>query len=135
MNATDSLLVPLVDAGRLSGLKEGPLGPRFRFWRDADGQRHVFSVYATHEAPDYPDAIAVVARRTPAGPIALWAGPAGEAAREAARRFLAEEIHIHVFGEAPPAGLQPFLSPQPAFPDFRPAAATRHFEIGRRHAA
>lgn len=112
MNATDSFLVPLVDAGRLSGLKGGPLGPRFRFWRDQEGRRHVFSVYETEAAPDYPDALAVVARRTPAGPIALWAGPPGAAAREAAARFLAEEIHIYVFGEDRPAALQALLSPR-----------------------
>lgn len=102
MNATDSFLVPLVDAGRLSGLKGGPLGPRFRFWRDPDGKRHVFSVYETDAAPDYPDALALVTRRTPAGPIAIWAGPAGDPARRAAARFRAEEIHIHVLGEGAP---------------------------------
>lgn len=105
MKATDSFLVPLVDAGRLSGLKGGPLGPRFRFWRDPDGKRHVFSVYETDVAPDYPDALAVVARRTPAGPIAIWAGPAGPAAQQAAARFRAEEIHIHVLGEGAPEAL------------------------------
>lgn len=142
MNATDSLLIPLVDGGRLSGLKEGPLGPRFRFWRDGLGQRHVFSVYETQDAPTYHDAVAVVVRRTPAGPIALWAGPADETARAAARRFHAEEIHIHVFVGAPPAGLKPFLSPQPAFPDPRfqdlrmtETRAARFRPPARRHAA
>ncbi len=38
-------------------------------------------------------------RRTPAGSIAVWAGKPGEAAVRAAKRNLAEEIHIHVFGE------------------------------------
>ncbi|OYZ99885.1 MAG: hypothetical protein B7X99_06340 [Rhizobiales bacterium 17-65-6] len=99
MNANDSFLVPLIDAGRLSGLTGGPLGPRFRFWRDQSGKRHVFSVYEPDEAPDYPDALAVVARRTPAGSIAIWAGAAGEAARAAAERFRAEEIHICVLTE------------------------------------
>lgn len=111
MNATDSFLVPLVDAGRLSGLKGGPLGPRFRFWRDQEGRRHVFSVYEADAAPDYSDALAVVARRTPAGPIALWAGPTGECARRAAARFLAEEIHIHMMGEDAPESLRALLSP------------------------
>ncbi|WP_132030445.1 hypothetical protein [Aquabacter spiritensis] len=111
MNATDSFLVPLSDAGRLSGLKGGPLGPRFRFWRDQDGRRHVFSVYDPAEAPDYSDALAVVARRTPAGPIALWAGPTGAPARRAAARFLAEEIHVHVFGDDPPETLRALLDP------------------------
>ena len=98
MNATDSLLVPLVDAGNLNGLKHG-LGSRYRFWRDESGVRHVFSVYPADAAPDYPDALAVVTRRTPAGAIAMWAGPAGEAARNAALRTHGDEIHIHVFGE------------------------------------
>lgn len=127
MNATDSFLVPLVDAGRLSGLKGDPLGPRFRFWRDQEGRRHVFSVYETDAAPDYSDALAVVTRRTPAGPIALWAGPTGEPARKAAARFLAEEIHIHVMGEDAPETLKALLAP-PA-PRARatpaPAAETR----------
>ncbi len=123
MNATDSFLVPLVDAGRLSGLKSGPLGPRFRFWRDQDGRRHVFSVYETDAAPDYSDALAVVARRTPAGPIALWAGPTGEAARAAAARFLAEEIHIHVMGEDAPESLRALMTP--------PAPRTRALSAGK----
>ncbi|WP_127088780.1 hypothetical protein [Aquabacter cavernae] len=92
-------------------MKSGPLGPRFRFWRDQDGRRHVFSVYETDTAPDYSDALAVVARRTPAGPIALWAGPTGEPARKAAARFMAEEIHIHVMGEDAPDSLQALLAP------------------------
>ena len=111
MNATDSFLVPLSDAGRLSGLKGGPLGPRFRFWRDQDGRRHVFSVYDPQSAPDYTDALAVVARRTPAGPIAIWAGPTGESARRAAARFQAEEIHVYVFGEGAPSALRALLTP------------------------
>jgi len=112
MSATDSYLVPLSDAGRLAGLKGGPLGPRFRFWRDGEGQRHVFSVYAADEAPDYPDALAVVARRTPAGSIALWAGVPGDTARRAAARVHAEEIHIHVFGENAPDTLRALLMPR-----------------------
>ncbi len=110
MNATDSLLIPLSDAGSLSGLKHGALGARYRFWRDENGVRHVFSVYPADAAPDYPDAIAVVARRTPACSIALWAGAPGEAARYAAERYQAEEIHIHVFGETPPETLKRLLS-------------------------
>lgn len=98
MNATDSLLVPLVDAGGLNGLKHAALGARYRFWRDEDGVRHVFSVYRPDAAPDYPDALAVVSRRTPAGSIAMWAGPASNA-RTAALRMRGDEIHIHVFGE------------------------------------
>ncbi|MEP9376977.1 hypothetical protein ABLE91_09705 [Aquabacter sp. CN5-332] len=133
MNATDSFLVPLVDAGRLSGLKGGPLGPRFRFWRDQEGRRHVFSVYETEAAPDYPDALAVVTRRTPAGPIAIWAGPTGEPARKAAARFLAEEIHIHVFGEDPPATLRALLTPP--LPRQRERTVALPMVRDRRHAA
>jgi len=69
MNATDSLLIPLTDAGCLSGLKHGALGARYRFWRDGDGVRHVFSVYPAVSAPDYPDALAIVDLRL--------GGPAG----------------------------------------------------------
>lgn len=112
MNATDSLLIPLYDAGRLSGLTDGALGARFRFWRDQDGIRHVFSVYPAEDAPDYPEALAIAVRRTPAGSIALWAGLPGEAAKRAAQRYQAEEIHIHVFGEVPPASLTGFLLPR-----------------------
>ncbi|MBA4792009.1 MAG: hypothetical protein H2042_20080 [Rhizobiales bacterium] len=87
----------------------------------------MFSVYETDAAPDYSDALAVVTRRTPAGPIALWAGPTGEPARKAAARFLAEEIHIHVMGEDAPETLKALLAP-PA-PRARatpaPAAETR----------
>lgn len=106
MNATDSLLLPLADAGRLNGLKNGALGARYRFWRDADGVRHVFSVYPADQAPDYPDAIALVARRTPAGPIAMWAGRPGADARRMAERLDADEIHIHVFGDEPAPALR-----------------------------
>ncbi|OYX14673.1 MAG: hypothetical protein B7Z15_03145 [Rhizobiales bacterium 32-66-8] len=98
-------------------MKGGPLGPRFRFWRDGEGQRHVFSVYAADEAPDYPDALAVVARRTPAGSIALWAGMPGETARRAAARVHAEEIHIYVFGDTPPDSLRALLMPRRAAPE------------------
>lgn len=112
MNATDSILVPLLDAGGLSGLKGDGLGARYRFWRDADGSKHVFSVYPVALAPDYPDAIAVCVRRTPAGPIAMWAGPAGAAAARAAMRLKAEEIHLHVFGEDPAPGLRRLLEPK-----------------------
>lgn len=105
MNATDSLLVPFSDAGRLNGLADGALGARYRFWRDETGQRHVFSVYPADAAPDYPDALAIVARRTPAGPIAMWVGPAGDPARRASQRLQGDEIHIHVLGDAPPASL------------------------------
>ncbi len=126
MNATDSFLVPLVDAGRLSGLKGDPLGPRFRFWRDQEGRRHVFSVYETDAAPDYSDALAVVTRRTPAGPIALWAGPTGEPARKAAARFLAEEIHIHVMGEDAPETLKALLAPPAPRARATPAPKSAH---------
>ncbi|MGR7994139.1 MULTISPECIES: hypothetical protein [unclassified Xanthobacter] len=123
MNATDSLLTPLSDAGCLSGLKHGALGARYRFWRDTDGTRHVFSVYPADAAPDYPDAVAIVARRTPAGSIAMWVGPAGEVARQAAQRLDAEEIHIHVLGEDEQAeGLRRYLNrpaPQPRTVDAR----------------
>ncbi len=112
MNATDSLLIPLFDAGRLSGLTDGALGARYRFWRDQDGLRHVFSVYPAADAPDYPEALAIAVRRTPAGSIALWAGLPGEAAKRAAHRYQAEEIHIHVFGDAPPDSLVGFLAPR-----------------------
>lgn len=140
MNATDSLLIPLTDAGRLCGLKHGALGARYRFWRDEDGVRHVFSVYPAQDAPDYPDAIAVVARRTPAGSIALWAGPTGAAARSAALRFHAEEIHIHVFADAPPPALGRLMGRAASAPAPRePAAARQGIErLGidrRRHAA
>lgn len=106
MNARDSLFVSLFDAGGLSGLELGALGSRYRFWRDGEGQRHIFSVYPAAAAPDYPDALAVAVRRTPAGPIAMWAGPAGEAASRAARRLDADEVHIHVFGEDPSPSLR-----------------------------
>lgn len=123
MNATDSLLIPLSDAGCLSGLKHGALGARYRFWRDTDGVRHVFSVYPADAAPDYPDAVAIVARRTPAGSIAMWVGPSGEPARQAAQRLDADEIHIHVLGEeAQASGLRGYLNrpaPQPRTVDAR----------------
>lgn len=122
MNATDSLLLPLADAGRLNGLKNGALGARYRFWRDADGTRHVFSVYPADAAPDYSDAIALVARRTPAGPIAMWAGRAGAEARRMAERLAAEEIHIHVLGEEAAPGLRRLLEP-PAGNSSTPRAA------------
>ncbi|MFG1461685.1 hypothetical protein V5F77_02210 [Xanthobacter sp. DSM 24535] len=126
MNATDSLLIPLFDAGRLSGLTGGPLGPRFRFWRDENGQRHIFSIYDADAAPDYPDALAIVARRTPAGPIAMWAGPAGEPARRAARRMKAEEVHVHVFGEDVPESLARFLEPHEPPPERLALPAPTH---------
>lgn len=110
MNATDSLLTPLTDAGCLTGLKHGALGARYRFWRDGDGVRHVFSVYPAEEAPDYPDALAIVARRTPAGSMAMWVGPSGEDARRMAQRLDADEIHIHVFGEEPAPALRRLLT-------------------------
>lgn len=134
MNATDSLLVPLVDAGGLNGLKHDALGARYRFWRDEDGLRHVFSVYSAHGAPDYPDALAVVARRTPAGSIAMWAGPAGDAARTAALRLRGDEIHIHVFGEEEAGALRRLMTradPQPV----RRASGQTYCRIERRHAA
>lgn len=134
MNATDSLLVPLVDAGGLNGLKHGPLGARYRFWRDEDGLRHVFSVYPAPAAPDYPDALAVVARRTPAGSIAMWAGPAGEAARAAALRLCGDEIHIHVFGDEEAPALRRLMGRLEAAAPRRAAGAPR-CRIDRRHAA
>lgn len=133
MNATDSLLVPLLDAGGLGGLKHGALGARYRFWRDGDGVRHVFSVYAPDRAPDYCDALAVVARRTPAGSIAMWAGPAGEAARIAAERLRADEIHIHVFGDEDAPALRRLME-APQRPAQR-ACATIHALVARRRAA
>ncbi|WP_454915080.1 hypothetical protein [Xanthobacter sediminis] len=114
MNATDSLLIPLTDAGCLSGLKHGALGARYRFWRDGDGVRHVFSVYPAAAAPDYPDALAIVARRTPAGSMAMWVGPSGEDARHMAQRLDADEIHIHVLGEEGAPGLRRLLTGAPA---------------------
>lgn len=134
MNATDSLLVPLVDAGGLSGLKHGALGARYRFWRDEDGVRHVFSVYPADGAPDYPDALAVVARRTPAGSIAMWAGPTGEAARAAATRLRADEIHVHVFGDEQAPALQRLRDRAPLVPAL-PCPGLRHRRQDRRHAA
>ena len=123
MNATDSLLLPLADAGRLNGLTHGALGSRYRFWRDGDGVRHVFSVYPADEAPEYPDAIALVTRRTPAGPIAMWAGRPGAEARSMAERLAAEEIHIHVFGEEAAPALRRLLDPPPA--EHAPSRARR----------
>ncbi|WP_210163774.1 hypothetical protein [Azorhizobium doebereinerae] len=137
MNATDSLLIPLSDAGRLSGLTDGALGARYRFWRDQDGVRHVFSVYPADDAPDYPEALAIAVRRTPAGSIAVWAGMPGEAANRAARRAMAEEIHIHVMGEDAPEALRRLLTPRPCAMDMLalPAPARRTQDAERRHAA
>ncbi|GGF76235.1 hypothetical protein GCM10007301_40230 [Azorhizobium oxalatiphilum] len=112
MNVTDSLLIPLSDGGRLSGLSDDALGARYRFWRDQDGVRHVFSVYPAQDAPAYADALAIAVRRTPAGSIAVWAGVPGAAAAEAARRNLAEEIHIHVLGEGAPETLSSLTRPR-----------------------
>ncbi|MDI4659176.1 hypothetical protein [Xanthobacter autotrophicus] len=133
MNATDSLLVPLVDAGNLNGLKHG-LGSRYRFWRDESGVRHVFSVYPADAAPDYPDALAVVTRRTPAGAIAMWAGPAGEAARTAALRTRGDEIHIHVFGDEEASALRRLMDRGTAVALPRSATLPR-CRNDRRHAA
>lgn len=135
MNATDSLLVPLVDAGGLNGLKHGALGARYRFWRDEDGVRHVFSVYPAGAAPDYPDALAIVARRTPAGSIAMWAGPAGEAAQAAAVRLRAEEVHIHVFGEEEAAPALRRLLARPAAVPAHPLVPCLPARVSKRHAA
>ncbi|MGU3496477.1 hypothetical protein ACLBXM_20760 [Xanthobacteraceae bacterium A53D] len=136
MNATDSLLVPLSDAGRLSGLSDDALGARYRFWRDQDGVRHVFSVYPAADAPAYADALAIAVRRTPAGAIAVWAGVPGEAAREAARRNLAEEIHIHVFGDDASDLLRDFLTARRAAPCPLALPAPRQpLEIETRRAA
>lgn len=110
MRTADSILIPLVDAGCLNGLRASALGSRYRFWRDEDGMRHVFSVYGPENAPSYPDAIAVVARRTPAGSIAMWAGPTGPAAEQAARRLDGDEIHIHVLGEQAAPALRRLLA-------------------------
>ncbi|MDI4664591.1 hypothetical protein K9U40_09675 [Xanthobacter autotrophicus] len=134
MNATDSLLVPLVDAGNLNGLKHGGLGSRYRFWRDENGVRHVFSVYPADAAPDYPDALAVVTRRTPAGAIAMWAGPAGEAARIAALRTRGDEIHIHVFGDEGAPTLRRLMERASALAPARAAGLPR-CRMDRRHAA
>ncbi|MFS8036408.1 hypothetical protein ACI7BZ_05475 [Xanthobacter sp. AM11] len=141
MNVTDSLLIPLFDAGSLTGLRHGGLGARYRFWRDEDGARHVFSVYPADAAPEYPDAIAVVTRRTPAGPIAMWAGPTGEAARAAAARLNGEDIHIHVLGDEPAPALRRLLVRSATRREPRPeegrAAAPCEMPrgFGRRHAA
>lgn len=136
MNTTDSLLVPLSDAGRLSGLSDDALGARYRFWRDQDGVRHVFSVYPAADAPAYADALAIAVRRTPAGAIAVWAGVPGEAAREAARRNLAEEIHIHVFGDDASDLLRDFLAARRAAPGTLALPAPRQpLEIEARRAA
>ncbi|MFH3479756.1 hypothetical protein [Xanthobacter variabilis] len=141
MNATDSLLIPLTDAGCLTGLKHGALGARYRFWRDGDGVRHVFSVYPADEAPDYPDALAIVARRTPAGSMAMWVGRSGEDARRMAQRLEADEIHIHVLGENAPPGLVRLLTgPLPACRALeartpRLPMVVRGAELASRHAA
>lgn len=124
----------LVDAGGLNGLKHGALGARYRFWRDEDGVRHVFSVYSAGGAPDYPDALAVVARRTPAGSIAMWAGPAGEAAKAAAERLKAEEIHIHVFGEQQAPALRRLFD-RPARVPALSCGGGLYRRLDRRHAA
>lgn len=137
MNATDSLLIPLLDAGGLNGLKPGALGARYRFWRDEDGVRHVFSVYAADAAPDYPDALAVVARRTPAGSIAMWAGRPRDALGAAARLH-AEEIHIHVLGEDPAPALRRLLERGPTRSEGRSAdtrASGSCRRMDNRHAA
>lgn len=136
MNATDSLLISLVDAGCLSGLTHGALGARYRFWRDESGVRHVFSVYPADAAPDYPDALAIVARRTPAGSIAMWVGRAGEEARRAALRLDADEIHIHVFGEEPAGSLRGLLERSPGCHGERPRdLSARRRPVRSRHAA
>jgi len=143
MNATDSLQIPLTDAGCLSGLKHGALGSRFRFWRDADGVRHVFSVYSVDAAPDYPDAVAIVARRTPAGSLPMWVGRSGEEARRMARRLDADEVHVHVLGEQPApsltrllTGLPPARSESRALVETRPRLpAQRCTARASRHAA
>jgi hypothetical protein len=140
MNATDSLLIPLTDAGCLSGLKHGALGARYRFWRDEDGVRHVFSVYPADAAPDYPDAVAIVARRTPAGSMAMWVGPSGEEARRMAQRLDADEIHIHVLGENAAPGLRHVLNAYRsatccAEPRARLPMVVRGCPVARRHAA
>lgn len=140
MNATDSLLFPLADAGRLNGLDTGALGARYRFWRDEDGVRHVFSVYPADEAPEYPDAIALVVRRTPAGPLAMWAGRPGAEARRLARRLMAEEIHIHVLGGKAAPGLRRLLNERadPVCPphreSVRPRATNHSAQFGSRAA-
>ncbi|WP_332118257.1 hypothetical protein [Azorhizobium caulinodans] len=138
MNATDSLLIPLIDAGPLTGLSEAALGARYRFWRDQDGVRHVFSVYPTEEAPDYPEALAIAVRRTPAASIAVWAGKPGEAAVRAAKRNLAEEIHIHVFGEGGADTLRTLLNRRTLSTDplaLPPPVAAHAVAAGRRQAA
>lgn len=123
MNATDSLLTSLTDAGCLSGLKHGALGARYRFWRDQDGVRHVFSVYPADAAPDYTDAVAIVARRTPAGSLAMWVGPSGEDARRMAERLAADEIHVHVLGEEAAPALRRLLSGMPQLGPVQPRPA------------
>ncbi|MGQ3675029.1 hypothetical protein ACT6QH_05980 [Xanthobacter sp. TB0139] len=126
MNTLDSLLIPLSDAGCLNGRQVDSfaetLGARYRFWRDEDGQRHVFSVYPADAAPDYPEAIAIVTRRTPAGSIAMWAGQPGEDAQHAARRLEGDEIHIHVFGARPAPALRRLLQKATQVKSEAPAA-------------
>ncbi len=144
MNTADSILIPLADAGCLNGQQARAFGARYRFWRDEDGMRHVFSVYGPDDAPSYPDAIAVVARRTPAGSIAMWAGPTGPAAEEATRRLDGDEIHIHVFGNQPAPALRRLMerSVRPATTEKptqvrteRSAPAVVHAPCRSRHAA
>ncbi|MGE4372350.1 MAG: hypothetical protein AB7E29_05490 [Xanthobacter sp.] len=134
MNTLDSLLIPLSDAGCLNGRQVDSfvetLGARYRFWRDEDGQRHVFSVYPADAAPDYPDAIAVVTRRTPAASIAMWAGQPGEDAHRAAQRLKGDEIHIHVFGARPAPALHRLL--QKAQQAKAEATSTSHLNAQQR---
>ena len=134
MNTADSILIPLTDAGCLNGQQAGALGAYYRFWRDADGTRHVFSVYTPGDAPSYPDAIAVVTRRTPAGSIAMWAGPTGPAAEEASRRLDGDEIHIHVFGGQPSPALRRLME-RPARPAYPATRAQPAGELTERSAS
>lgn len=136
MNAHDSLFIPLIDAGGLSGLEPRALGARYRFWRDGEGARHVFSVYPAALAPDYPDALAIAVRRTPAGPIAMWAGPAGEPATRAVQRTDADEVHIHVFGDNPAPALRRLMAePRSLCVAASCAPKPRRFDLGHRRAA
>lgn len=97
----------LTDAGPLSAADE-LLARRFRLWRGSDGRRQVFSVYAADDAPDYPDAVAMVVRTEGGRRVPLWTGPAGAKARAAARAVGAQEIHLRILPETDSGSLVPY---------------------------
>ncbi|MBS7543778.1 hypothetical protein KHC19_11770 [Ancylobacter oerskovii] len=94
------------DDGPLS-VADSALARRFRLWRSPDGRRHVFSVYAVKDAPDYPDAIALAVRRVGDRCVVLWSGPAGARARVAALAAGAHEIHLRIAPETESGPLAP----------------------------